>query len=190
MNWSEYIIYFNEVLEGKISTTPYDDPHFMEYTKLNISRMNRWLKQGFLNEELVAKLKGISTPQNWVLITEPWCGDAAHIVPFVYLLSEVNPLITLEIQLRDTDSEIEKYRFKNIEDILIYDQQYCVNIYDIFNETVNDKIPKNFIDRIKTIYDKESILKKVTDIKKIIQPVIEESIEVAVTEPLAYTIKL
>jgi hypothetical protein len=25
------------------------------------------------------------------------------------LLSEVNPLITLEIQLRDTDSEIEKY---------------------------------------------------------------------------------
>jgi hypothetical protein len=109
MNWSDYIYYFNEVLEGKITTTPYDDPHFMEYAKLNISRMNRWLKQGFLNEELVAKLKGISTPQNWVLITEPWCGDAAHIVPFVYLLSEVNPLITLEIQLRDTDSEIEKY---------------------------------------------------------------------------------
>jgi len=109
MNWSDYIEYFNEVLEGKIKTTPYDDAHFMEYTKLNISRMNRWLKQGVLNEELVIKLKEISAPQNWVLITEPWCGDAAHIVPFFYLLSNVNPLISLEIQLRDTNSEIENY---------------------------------------------------------------------------------
>jgi hypothetical protein len=109
MNWSDYIEYFNEVLEGKITTTPYDDAHFMEYTKLNISRMNRWLKQGVLNEGLVIKLKEISAPQNWVLITEPWCGDAAHIVPFIYLLSNVNPLISLEIQLRDIDSEIENY---------------------------------------------------------------------------------
>jgi hypothetical protein len=109
MKWSDYIEYFNKVLEGKITTTPYDDPHFMEYTKLNISRMNRWLKQGVLNEELVIKLKEISAPQHWVLITEPWCGDAAHIVPFIYLLSNVNPLISLEIQLRDIDSEIENY---------------------------------------------------------------------------------
>jgi hypothetical protein len=109
MNWSDYIEYFNEVLDGKITSTPYDDAHFMEYVKLNLSRMNRWLKQGVLNEELVIKLKGISSPQKWVLITEPWCGDAAHIVPFIYLLSELNPLISLEIQLRDADSEIENY---------------------------------------------------------------------------------
>ena len=109
MNWSDYIEYFNEVLEGKITTTPYDDAHFMEYVKLNISRMNRWLKQGVLNEELVSKLNAISSPQKWVLITEPWCGDAAHIVPFVYKLSEMNAFISLEIQLRDADSEIDHY---------------------------------------------------------------------------------
>lgn len=110
MNWTAYIDYFNEVLEGKITTTtPYDDLHFMEYAKLNTSRMNRWLKQGVLNEDLVAKIKAISSPQKWILITEPWCGDAAHIVPFIYKLSELSPLITLEIQLRDTISEIENY---------------------------------------------------------------------------------
>ena len=70
MNWSDYIEYFNEVLEGKITSTPYDDAYFVEYVKLNISRMNRWLKQGVLNEELVSKLNAISSPQKWVLIKE------------------------------------------------------------------------------------------------------------------------
>jgi hypothetical protein len=126
MNWSDYIEYFNEILDGKIITAPYDDPHFMEYSKLNISRMNRWLKQGVLNEVLVNKLKEISTPQKWVLITEPWCGDAAHIVPFIYLLSEVNPLISLVIQLRDTDSEIENYLTngsKSVPKLIIRNEQ-------------------------------------------------------------------
>lgn len=126
MNWSTYIEYFNEVLEGKITTELYDDPHFMEYAKLNISRMNRWLKQGVLNEELVAKLKAINAPQKWILITEPWCGDAAHIVPFIYKLSEVNPLITLEIQLRDTNSEIENYLTngsKSVPKLIIRNEQ-------------------------------------------------------------------
>ena len=126
MNWSDYIEYFNEILDGKIITAPYDDPHFMEYAKLNISRMNRWLKQGVLNEVLVNKLKEISTPQKWVLITEPWCGDAAHIVPFIYLLSEANPLISLVIQLRDTDSEIENYLTngsKSVPKLIIRNEQ-------------------------------------------------------------------
>jgi hypothetical protein len=109
MNWNEYVDYFNQILEGKINTAPYDDEHFMEYTKLNISRMNRWLKQGKLNEALLEKLQQQQEMQTWILITEPWCGDAAHIVPFIYLLSEQCQNVTLKLQLRDTDSEIEKY---------------------------------------------------------------------------------
>ena len=110
MNWNEYTSYFEEILLGKVTNTPYDDPHFLEYTKLNYSRMSRWLKQGKLNEKLIEQIQKISNPQHWVLITEPWCGDAAHSVPFIKMLSDLNPLISLQIQLRDSPaSEIDQY---------------------------------------------------------------------------------
>jgi hypothetical protein len=46
----------------------------------------------------------------WIVISEPWCGDAAHILPFLFKMSTLNPKITLDIQLRDShDSEIDNY---------------------------------------------------------------------------------
>ncbi len=51
------------------------------YAKLNWSRMNRWLKVGTLSDEIKETLSKVDTVQHWVVITEPWCGDAAHIAP-------------------------------------------------------------------------------------------------------------
>jgi hypothetical protein len=110
MTFTDYQATFDEILTGKITATPYDDLHFIEYTKLNISRLNRWLKKGEILPETIVAINAISKKQTWVLITEPWCGDAAHCVPFIVKLAELNSLITLEIQLRDSEnSEIENY---------------------------------------------------------------------------------
>jgi len=110
MTFTAYQQTFDEVLAGKIIHSPYDDPHFLEYAKLNFSRQNRWLKKGEILPESLAAINSISKKQTWVIITEPWCGDAAHCVPFIVKLVELNPLITLEIQLRDSEnSEIENY---------------------------------------------------------------------------------
>jgi hypothetical protein len=110
MRFKEYLDLFENILNGTIATPPYDDPHYIEYTKLNLSRQNRWLKTGKLNVELVNIIRGIKEPMTWILITEPWCGDASHTVPFIGLLSELNDLIDLKIQLRDAeDSEIANY---------------------------------------------------------------------------------
>ena len=54
-------------------------------------------------------MKYISEKQNWLVISEHWCGDSANILPFIYKLSQLNPLINLTIQLRDSDSEIDSY---------------------------------------------------------------------------------
>ncbi|MCE2682781.1 MAG: thioredoxin family protein, partial [Cryomorphaceae bacterium] len=110
MTFSDYSFIFNHILTGTIQHAPYDDPHFVEYTKLNHSRMHRWEKTGKLTEECISTIQSISTPMHWILITEPWCGDAAHSVPFLAKMAEENPLIHLEIQLRDSEgSEIESY---------------------------------------------------------------------------------
>ncbi len=55
-----------------------------------------------LNEKLVEMLKSYDERQHWKIITEAWCGDAAHTLPFLVRLAEINPSITYELQLRDT----------------------------------------------------------------------------------------
>lgn len=110
MTWKEYVDYFKEIVDGTERQTPYDNEDYYEYTKLNKSRTNRWLKQNPLTEATVAFMKNsVKTKQKWVVITEPWCGDAAHIVPVLYLMSKLNDCINFSIQLRDKDSEIENY---------------------------------------------------------------------------------
>lgn len=110
MTFEQYLQYFEEVLAGKIKLAPYDEPEMLHYTKMNFARMNRWLKIGIITEDTSRAFSHITKPQQWLLITEPWCGDAAHSVPFIYLLSKLSPAISLHIQLRDSEgSEIGKY---------------------------------------------------------------------------------
>lgn len=101
MNYQQYQQLFDDILSSKNLQPPYNDSAYFNYTKLNRSRMSRWDKQAQLNEQLVAQITRVSALQHWVIITEPWCGDAAHVVPFLIKLAACNPLITYEIQLRD-----------------------------------------------------------------------------------------
>lgn len=105
MTFTDYLHYFRSLIEknNETQTAPYDNPDYLEYTRMNWARMSRWLKTGKLSEELTALIKGIREPQTWIVITEPWCGDAAHTVPFIHLMSELNPLIRAEYELRDSE---------------------------------------------------------------------------------------
>jgi len=110
MKWEEYTSKFEEVLDGTNTMAPYDNPAYLEYVKLNSSRSNRWIKKGTLSEETIEVLNGLNTPLKWILITEPWCGDAAHIAPFIHLMASASEMINLDIELRDsTPHSIEYY---------------------------------------------------------------------------------
>jgi hypothetical protein len=128
MNFADYQALFTQILDGKITSKPYDDPHYLEYVKLNSSRQNRWIKTGDLDEETRSTVQSISKTQHWILITEPWCGDASHIVPFIIKMTELNPLIDLSIQLRDSEgSEIDKYLTnggKSIPMLIVRDENH------------------------------------------------------------------
>lgn len=124
MDFNTYIEHFESILHASTPTPPYDNAEHMEFTKLNWSRTSRWLKNGVLTEETLAKLSTIKN-QKWILIAEPWCGDAAHSVPFIALMAKANSTIELEIQLRDSGSEIDNYLTnggKSIPKLIIRDQ--------------------------------------------------------------------
>lgn len=106
MNYQEYKQLFEEVLSSENRLAPYDDEMYFSYTKLNRARIKRWDKHLGLDDKLVQKLKSINAPQHWIIITEPWCGDAAHIIPFLVEMSGQNELISYDLILRDTEPYI------------------------------------------------------------------------------------
>lgn len=126
MNYQQYQQLFDDILSSESLPYPYNDEMYLSYTKLNRSRMRRWDKQLVLGGRLVTKLKQIKLPQQWLIITEPWCGDAAHILPFVIQMVAQNDLLTYDIILRDSEPFlIESYLTngtKSIPKLIIRDK--------------------------------------------------------------------
>lgn len=133
MNVNEYEKQFDEILDGKNTAYPYDNEEYINYVKLNKARMKRWSKVGKIAPDLAETLSKIQDTQNWILITEPWCGDAAHSHEFIKKLAELNPKISLTVRNRDTpDSEIDQYLTnggKSIPKLIVRD----VNGEDLFD---------------------------------------------------------
>lgn len=103
MQYNEYLQLFENILKSEHPQAPYDDPEYFNYTKLNVSRVRRWNKTAVINEELTKTLAQIKMKQHWIIISEPWCGDASQIVPFLVKIAELSPAITYDIQLRDSE---------------------------------------------------------------------------------------
>ncbi len=148
MTWPQYLDYFNSILEDANRKSPYDDEAYFQYTKMNKSRTNRWLKHNPLTEATTNYMKGILPVQNWIVITEPWCGDAAHILPVLYLMSELNTNIHFCIQLRDEGSEIEQYLTNGTQSIPILIAR-DVNGHDLFRWGPRPKAAKELFEKLK-----------------------------------------
>ncbi|MCY4781069.1 thioredoxin family protein [Sphingobacterium sp. UT-1RO-CII-1] len=103
MTFQEYLDYFAQIVNSPPGSKLYADDEYLHYTKLNWSRMNRWMRRFEPNEEMKRFIAAITEQQHWIVITEPWCGDAAHSVPQIYQMIKDNPNIDFEIQLRDTE---------------------------------------------------------------------------------------
>lgn len=103
MTYQQYTDLFEDILQDEHPDAPYDNPNYIKYVRLNHSRMNRWMKRMELDEALANALRNYRLKQHWIIITEPWCGDAAHSLPFLVRLAEQSAAITYELQLRDSE---------------------------------------------------------------------------------------
>lgn len=71
------------------------------YTMLNDRRMKRLDKIVKLSEETKTAIESYNKKVTWLVITESWCGDAAHIMPIIHKVAELNDNIDFRIVLRD-----------------------------------------------------------------------------------------
>ena len=106
MKHQEYLDLVEELLAENKTTGDDHSESMIHYTKMNFQRMKRWQTKGQLDEKTIEKIKGIKAPQKWVVLTEGWCGDAAHSVPFIAKMAEANTNISLEVKLRDENLDL------------------------------------------------------------------------------------
>ncbi|TWO31374.1 thioredoxin family protein [Seonamhaeicola sediminis] len=78
----------------------------IDFTKLNNRRMKRWDRTLKVSEQAKKRLMTFETDVTWLVITESWCGDAAHVLPALNKIAELNPKIAMHIVIRDDNKEL------------------------------------------------------------------------------------
>ncbi len=106
ISYTEYRDQISQLVkEGKTSGTNQSEA-LVDYTKLNAQRMNRWDKKVELNTELSTTLEHVKQPLKFLIITEAWCGDAAHNIPTLAKMADAQPNIELKLVYRDENLEL------------------------------------------------------------------------------------
>lgn len=124
MQYSEYIGLIENLLEHGKSTSS-DDPKLVEYSKLNIHRMNRVWKTTEVHDLQIQQ----SSKHNLraIVISEGWCGDAAQTVPIIVKLFESLGIET-RIVLRDQNLDLIDAHLTNggrsIPKLLVFDSSF------------------------------------------------------------------
>ncbi|PVW15858.1 thioredoxin family protein [Marixanthomonas spongiae] len=112
MSYNEYNLLFKQLVsEGRTTgkptdITPEEWQEKVTYTKLNFSRSKRLDKTGFIPETFQQPFKETCENQTWLVISEPWCGDAAQTLPYLNKLASLSDKINLKVVLRDEHPEL------------------------------------------------------------------------------------
>ena len=104
--YTEYRVLVENLLADKKSTSKEDSEDLVNYSKLNHSRMKRLDKTIKLSDEIIEKVESITTPIQWIVLSEGWCGDAAQNLPIINKIAELNKNISFKIVLRDEHTDL------------------------------------------------------------------------------------
>lgn len=106
ISFSEYRELVEKLVEDQSTTGKDKTDALINYTMLNDRRMRRWDKTVKLSEEDIASIKSYDKKATWLVITESWCGDAAHVMPVINKVAELNDKIDYKIVMRDENDAL------------------------------------------------------------------------------------
>ncbi|UJH66175.1 thioredoxin family protein [Allomuricauda sp. SCSIO 65647] len=96
----------SKLVSEKATTGSEQTETLIDYTKLNDRRMARWDKTFKLPKEAEELVKKLDKKVLWLVLTESWCGDAAHAMPIMNKLAELSPNLEFRAILRDENLEL------------------------------------------------------------------------------------
>ncbi len=106
MSYSDYRNLVSNLVEEKSTTGLEKTEALANYTQLNDRRMKRWDKTMKVSEEVKSKVENFNKKVTWLVISESWCGDAAHIMPVINKVAELNENIDYKVVLRDENEQL------------------------------------------------------------------------------------
>lgn len=95
----------NRLKEGQTTGDNHSEA-MLNFSQLNLQRMKKWDKVIHLSDDLQQAVDRIDNKQEWIVLTEGWCGDAAQNLPLINKLAESNTNITLRLLLRDQNLDV------------------------------------------------------------------------------------
>ena len=114
-----------EHVENGTSSGPNQSEALSQYTLLNNSRMRRLDKTTKISEEISEKFQNYKDNVTWLVLTESWCGDAAHAIPVMNKLTELSKNIDLKVLHRDENealmNEFLTHGTKSIPKLIVFD---------------------------------------------------------------------
>ncbi|RNC87806.1 MAG: thioredoxin family protein [Winogradskyella sp.] len=106
MSYSEYRDLVSELTANNSTTGPEKTDALINYTMLNDRRMKRWDKTVKVSDEAKEVFENSNRKMTWVVLTESWCGDAAHLMPVINKVAELNDNIDYKVVLRDENEAL------------------------------------------------------------------------------------
>lgn len=111
--YSEYRKLMLHQSETGLTSGPNQSEAMVKYTALNEKRMQRLERKLELSDSVLAILSTNEQKQNWLVITETWCGDAAQSLPVIHKMAEANSHIQLRTIWRDEYPEVMNAHLTN-----------------------------------------------------------------------------
>jgi hypothetical protein len=106
MTYQAYRQLVVDLLKKGKSTGEKQSDDLLNYSKLNNSRMKRLDKTFKLSEQAKEIINNSDKKYHWIVLTESWCGDAAHSLPVINKIVEASGNIELNIVLRDENEAL------------------------------------------------------------------------------------
>ncbi len=106
ISYQDYRMLVADLLAAGKSTGENQSEDLLNYSKLNNSRMKRLDKTFKISEKTEENVRNFSKNQIWIVLTESWCGDAAHALPVINKITESSKNVSLRILLRDENEAL------------------------------------------------------------------------------------
>ncbi len=106
MTYEQYRDLVNQLFAQGKSTGHTQSDSYLNYSDLNIHRMNKWDKHYKVSEDVAVLMREKEESELWLVISEGWCGDAAHSLPVMHKLAELSPNVEMKVVLRDDNPEL------------------------------------------------------------------------------------
>ncbi len=125
--YQEYRTLVSDLLEKGKSTGHEQTEALTNYSMLNDRRMKRLDKTLKIDASITEAIISAERDVTWLVLTEGWCGDAAHALPVMNKLAALNEEIDLKIILRDDHDALMSHFLTNggkaIPKLLAYDNK-------------------------------------------------------------------